>query len=446
MRTNQVLRSISPIWIAMAGLAASSCATAPVVTVAAGVPVDGNSFVVRNVRVFDGHRAIEGVDVVVKAGRIDMVGHATPQPSLPVVDGAGAALIPGLIEAHGHVEAQRELRDALRFGVTTELDMLSRIDFTASQKSRRTQMERTDLADLWTAGSPVTSPRGLGTQFGIPFSTISKPDEAVALVSARIAEGSDYIKVMYEPGAPLFTTISYETMAAVVAAAHARGVLVVAHISSVEGARGAVRAGVDELAHVFSDTLVDDAFAREIAAHRTFVCATLSIFGGFQGKNFGAALVADARLSPYLSAAQRAELIKVGPGPKHPMAPYLVRFDVDRAIENVRRLRAAGVRILAGTDAANLTSHGVSVHGEMELLTRAGLTPAEALEAATLAPAEAFHLDDRGRIAAGARADLLLVNGNPLVDITATRAIIRIFKNGFEVSRAIPAVIAAPVK
>jgi imidazolonepropionase-like amidohydrolase len=101
-------------------------------------------------------------------------------------------------------------------------------------------------------------------------------------------------------------------------------------------------------------------------------------------------------------------------------------------------MNAAGVRLLAGTDAPNLTGHGVSLHGEMQLLTRAGLSPLEALKAATLTPAQAFRLSDRGRITQGARADLVLVEGNPLQDIELTRAIVRIFKKGFEVSRALP--------
>jgi imidazolonepropionase-like amidohydrolase len=118
------------------------------------------------------------------------------------------------------------------------------------------------------------------------------------------------------------------------------------------------------------------------------------------------------------------------------MAPYLTRFQLQRALENVSRLRAGGVRILAGDDAPNLGAHGASLHGELELLTRGGLTPAEALAAATREPAEAFRLNDRGRIEIGARADLLLVDGNLLQDITTTRAIVRVFKNGFEVPRA----------
>ena len=424
--------------VALAGILVIACTSAPAVTVATGAPVDGNSFVVRNVRVFDGSRAIERTNVVVRAGRIASVGRSAPS-DLPVVDGSGRTLLPGFIDAHGHVGNERSLRDASRFGVTTVLDMLTRIEAVRAQKSRRAQVERTDLADLYTAGSPVTSPRGLGTQFGIPFTTISTPDEAPAFVRGRIAEGSDYIKILYEPGAPIFTTISRETLAAVVVSAHAEGVLAVVHVSSIEGARGAVRAGADGLAHSFGDSIIEETLAREMATRGIFVTPTLSIFGAFQGKGVGSELAADSRLSPYLTSAQRAELTKVGPGPEHPLAPYLVRFDVDRASENVRRMRGAGVRILAGTDAPNLGSHGVSLHGEMELLTKAGLSPAEALTAATLAPAQAFKLSDRGRITPGARADLVLVEGNPMRDIEQTRAIVRIFKNGYEVARTLPA-------
>jgi imidazolonepropionase-like amidohydrolase len=94
------------------------------------------------------------------------------------------------------------------------------------------------------------------------------------------------------------------------------------------------------------------------------------------------------------------------------------------------------VPILAGTDAPNPgTAHGVSIHREMELLVEAGLTPQQALAAATSVPARAFRLDDRGRIAPGLRADLVLAGGDPLKDITETRNIVRIWKGGKAVER-----------
>jgi len=97
----------------------------------------------------------------------------------------------------------------------------------------------------------------------------------------------------------------------------------------------------------------------------------------------------------------------------------------------IKELKAAGVPILAGTDAPNPgTTYGASLHEELVLLVEAGLTPIEALVAATSAPVQAFHVTDRGRIAHGLRADLVLVKGNPDEDILATRNIVAVYKAG----------------
>jgi imidazolonepropionase-like amidohydrolase len=90
-----------------------------------------------------------------------------------------------------------------------------------------------------------------------------------------------------------------------------------------------------------------------------------------------------------------------------------------------------------GTDASrnNPATYGVSVHREMELLTGAGLSPIEALSAATMNTANAFRLTDRGRIVAGRKADLVLVRGNPTSDVTATRDILRVWRSGVQFDR-----------
>lgn len=106
------------------------------------------------------------------------------------------------------------------------------------------------------------------------------------------------------------------------------------------------------------------------------------------------------------------------------------------AMTAILPLSAAHVPILAGTDVGNAgTAPGASLHGELEYLVEAGLTPQQALVAATSAPATAFHLADRGRIAPGLQADLLLVNGDPTADIKATRDILAIWKAGASVDR-----------
>jgi imidazolonepropionase-like amidohydrolase len=407
-------------------------------------PVPGNSFIVRNVRVFDGERVIERAHVVVRDGRIASVGRSSSS-GLPVVPGEGRTLLPGLIDAHAHVPNVGALRNALRFGVTTTVDMMTRPEFARSQRPRRDSVVRTDLADLYSIGVPVTSPRGMGTQFGIPLTTIASAAEAPEIVRERLADGSDLVKIMHEPDAGIVSSISFETLAAVVAAAQTQGALAVAHVSSLRGAREVVAARADGLAHLFSDTLIDAALVKQIADQRIFVVPTLSNFAAFEGGPQRRELAADPRLAPYLTAAQQKALTGPPPGKDSPMASYLARFTLATATENVRRLHAAGVRILAGDDAASdLVAIGPGMHGELELLVKAGLTPREALEAATSGPARAFRLGDRGRIVAGARADLVLVDGNPLADITATRAISRVFKNGYDVVRAVPSAVPQP--
>jgi hypothetical protein len=104
--------------------------------------------------------------------------------------------------------------------------------------------------------------------------------------------------------------------------------------------------------------------------------------------------------------------------------------------DSARQLRDAHVDVLTGTDAPNPgTTHGASLHRELELLVKAGLTPTEALAAATSVPAKRFGLEDRGSIAVGKRADLVLVDGDPTKDITATRKIVGVWKTGVAVDR-----------
>ena len=99
-------------------------------------------------------------------------------------------------------------------------------------------------------------------------------------------------------------------------------------------------------------------------------------------------------------------------------------------------MHEAGITILAGTDAGNpSTTHGASLHGELSLLVKAGFTPSEALHAATALPAKIFGLNDRGRIAVGMRADMIMVNGDPTENIADSRNIDTIWKNGYRFTR-----------
>jgi hypothetical protein len=203
------------------------------------------------------------------------------------------------------------------------------------------------------------------------------------------------------------------------------------HIGTLQGARDAIDVGADGLVHTFEDVPPDAEFGQFVARHRAFVIPTLTVNMSIGGSGGGAPLARDSQVTPYLSPTSEAVLQQSFPRRPNTTLSY------GNAEASVRSLKAARVPILAGTDAPNPgTAHGSALHRELQLLVGAGLTPTEALVAATSAPAKAFHLADRGRIAPGLKADLLLVDGDPTTDIGATRAIAAIYKDGVRFDRA----------
>ncbi|HYL63080.1 MAG TPA: CIA30 family protein [Candidatus Methylomirabilis sp.] len=392
------------------------------------------SFVIRHARIFDGERLISAADVSVENGRIAAVGkNLKVPPGTEEINASGDTLLPGLIDAHAHPYLDA-LQQALLFGVTTELSMFSDVKFDADVHKREAAGQNLDAADLRSSGTLVTVPGGHGTEYGIPIPTLTSAAQAQSFVDARLAEGSDYIKIIYDDGSAYglkSPTLSKEELAAVVAAAHLRHKIAIVHIGSEAGARDAIEAGADGLAHTFEDEPPSPDFIALLKKHHAFVVPTLSVNESVAGLPAGASLVSDPRLSPYLDASVIANLKKTFP------RRATAKTNFDYALASVRDLHAAGVPILAGTDAPNPgTAHGLSLHGELELLVKAGLTPSEALAAATSVPARIFSLPDRGRIASGLRADLLLVKGDPTQDITDTRDIVAVWKTGVQLDRA----------
>ncbi len=389
---------------------------------------------IEHARIFDGDRVLENASVLVEGGIIRAVGPRIPAPAgARTIDATGKTLLPGMIDSHTHTIVPASLEQAPIFGVTTDLDMFSDPTTDASIRAQQREGKLLDSADLRSAGYLATVPGGHGTEYGLKVPTITKPEEAQAWVDARIAEGSDYIKAIYDDareygGASSRPTLDKATLHALAEAAHKRGKLLVVHIGSLQQALDAIDAGADGLAHLFVGPASSPDFGKLAASHHIFVVATLSVLNTICATPFDAALADDPRLKPYLPPTD-ATMLKASfglPG----------KISCEGANQAVRQLQAAHVPILAGTDAGNPgTTQGASMHGEVELLVQAGLSPVEALHAATAAPADVFHLDDRGRIAPGKRADLLLVSGDPTADIRRTRDIVSVWKAGHEINR-----------
>ncbi|MDB4966994.1 MAG: amidohydrolase family protein [Myxococcales bacterium] len=385
----------------------------------------------RNVRIFDGTTVRQG-DVLVDKGLIRAVGRRLSAGGATVIDGTGKTLLPGFIDSHTHAYEDKALVQALVFGVTTELDMFGDPARNRTLRDKETRNEATGQADLRSAGILATAPKGHGTEYGIAIPTLSKPDEAAAFVADRVKDGSDYIKIVLDDGKwfgrPI-PTLDAATVAALVKAAHEQHKLAVVHIGSQAEARAAVEAGADGLVHIFVDSAPAADFASFVAAHHAFVAPTLTVESNLCEGADRASLTRDPGIAPFLDDRDLSQLARSFPR-KLPAA------NCTNALDTVKQLAAAHVPILAGTDALNPgVVHGVSLHREMELLVQAGLTPTDALAAATSTPAARFGLSDRGRIAAGLRADLVLVEGDPTADIRRTRAITGVWKRGVAVDR-----------
>ena len=393
--------------------------------------------VITDVRLFDGQTMIEQATVVIENGHIVAAG---PQVTFPdgasVINAAGHTLLPGLIDAHTHSFGGSR-SDALRFGVTTVVDMFTPAESLPAAASQRDDMNQHALADMFSAGILATAEGGHGTQFGLPVATLSGPEDAADWVADRLTEGSDFIKIVIDSGRAYdrtMPTLDEATVTALVRATHAQDRLAMAHVATEEDALMALRAGVDGLVHLFHDRPASAEFLAAAADQGIFAVPTGIVMAGMTGATDAKALVEDPDMANRLSAEQQQTLTRPG------WAPQLRQRIMPVLMGNIATLHEAGIPLLAGSDAPNPgTAHGISIHHEMALLVEAGLDPIEALRAATSLPARHFGLNQRGCLTVGCRADMVLVAGNPEVDIHTTVAIARVWKNGHEVTtRLVP--------
>ena len=431
------------VWFLVAAAAGfiGALATLPVPGDAAAPEQEApeESFAIVDVTLFDDEAFRRNQDVWVENGRVRRVGARLRLPEdLPRVDGRGHTLLPGLIDGHVHTFAGT-LADALRFGVTSVLDQFTDPALLAGARAARDEIARTGDADLFSAGMLATAPGGHGTQFGMAVEPLTEPADAAAWVRARKQEGSDWIKVVSEDGGAYrgeIPSLNRETIAALIDAAHGEGLLAVVHVSSLEAALEAVSLGADGLVHTWFDAAIPEEDARSFAQAGVFVVPTLSVIMGLFGDSTGLRVL-DETDESLVSPMQRQTLSNRFQVPEGP--------DPEVALENLRRLHAAGVRIVAGTDAPNPgTATGLSMHGELRLLERAGLESHEVLAAATSAAAEAFGIPERGRIAEGYIADLLLVRGDLEGDVSRSADIVTIWKDGYPVVREAVATAFSP--
>jgi imidazolonepropionase-like amidohydrolase len=416
----------------------------------------------RDVRVIDGNggQPLEHADILIKGARISAVDTQIDAKQLPpntiIVNLSGKTVLPGLISNHSHLglikgtttsgsnatraNILRQLRQYTAYGVTTVTSLgLNLKPFYDLQPQAHSGATRT--ADMFGAD------RGFGAANGgppgAPDTQVYRPqtpEEARAQVRETAQRHPDLIKIWVDD---LHHTVpakmSPEVYKAVIDEAHANGLRVAAHIYYLEDARLLVSDSVDILAHGVRDTTVDPDFVKSIKARGAWYVPTLGLDESFyiyaehpewlQQPFFRRALQ-PSLAAQFSDSAWRTKVL----GDTKTVAAQ--KQSVATNMKNVKTLFDAGVNIGFGTDsgATPLRIAGFAEHRELKLLTDAGLTPLQAIQTATKNAAALLHLDDRGVIAPGKLADLLIVDGDPSKDITAVDNIDSVWRRGKKVA------------
>ncbi|KAI8883480.1 hydrolase [Backusella circina FSU 941] len=345
-----------------------------------------NKIALKNVRVFDGQKILDPTTVVIDG---ELIG-SDPTGAVEQ-DCGGAILLPGLIDAHIHLSGIKDLQSMSSYGATTALDMATwPLELLTSLRNQK------GMTDIRSSGLAATVPGSTHSHFVSRECLVRDVDEAKQFVNKQVADGSDYIKIVCDipgPDQDIVNTLTTET--------HHHGKAAIAHAASVAPFEMAQIAKVDMITHIPTDKPLSKESVDRMLADKCISIPTLTMMEGMV-KFRGVGQYAYARDAVY-------DLYK------------------------------AGVVILAGTDANSTpgtpfdVKHGDSLHHELELLVEAGLSNVDVLRAATSLPAEYFGLNDRGVIEPGRRADLILLAGDPLHDIKATRLLKRVWCGGIEV-------------
>jgi len=400
--------------------------------------------------------------VVVRGDRIEAVGENVTLPGdARVIDAAGMTLLPGIFDLHTHLpyaaapgisgDWPKNLKAYLYCGVTSVVDFGTYPE--TFEPMRRLIETGTVIGPRISLAARMTTPGGHGAEGGRGdlFSLeVSTAEQARAAVRSVLPYRPDVIKVFTDGwrygAAPDMTSMNQETLTALVDEAHKNGIEVLTHTVSLEKARIAAIAGVDVIAHGIGDAEADESLMRLMILKGVAYAPTLAVYEP-RGRDILTPLLSSV-LEPSVRGRIRPELTDEGSG-----TPRGGRTSESRLLRwkylqhNIAALSKGGVVFATGTDAGvSGTYHGWATLRELQLLVAGGLTPLQALTAATGNAARAIKVDDqRGTLVPGKLADLVLIDGAPHLDINAISRISRVFLGGREIDRAkLAADIAAP--
>lgn len=424
-------------------------------------PAASDALVLRNFTLIDGgdHAVLSPAAMVVEAGRVTWVG---PQANLeapegaPVTDLHGAFVIPGLIDMHAHVgntvdlvqdkkfhtreSIEKDLKTYASYGVTTIVSMGTDQDtiFPVRNDLRKAASagQGLSMTRVYSAGQGLMFEGGYGGLAGVN-DAVATPDEAAAYVNAQLDKGADFVKLWLDSELGTMPTMPPPITQAIIDTAHKRGARVLAHVFYLEDAKRLVDQGIDGFVHMVRDQPIDQALIDAMEKHGTWqVASTLSREASMFAYGSTPEFASDAFFTRGVSA-KTLELIKSAERQKTIAGnPNFKKFPAffETAKANLKRLADAGIPFAAGTDAGPPGRFpGYSQHWELQLMVEAGLTPAQALDAATRRAAMFLGAEDLGTLEPTKWADFVVLDANPLTDIKNTRKIRSVFIAGTEV-------------
>lgn len=350
------------------------------------------------------------VTLVARNGRIVSIGAGAPPAGAQVIDMAGKFLLPGLMDAHTHLDNLAAARRALLSGATTvrSASVGSFRDVALREMARGGYIAGPDMLAAGVFVTPnledtiLADPALAGLTTGV-----RDADRLRQVVQVNLAHGVDVIKTRGTERAgtpdtdPREQVYSEEDLRVIVEEAAKKNVPILAHAHGEEGARAAVLAGARSIEH---GTYLSDDTLRLMTQKGTFLVPTYSTL---------------------------IDLVEPGGDYDNPVVHNRGLFMIPHARKMIQRARALGVRIVAGTDSSYGPESVTRVSHEITNFVDIGLTPLEALQSATIAAAELFRIEKQtGALEPGLEADVIAVYENPLENIRAVQDVLLVISNG----------------
>ena len=428
-------------------------------------PGSGDALVFRNFTLIDGgdHAPVPNAAMVVEKGRVSWVGPAADlkEPSgATTTDLKGAFVIPGLMNLHAHLgntvdlvqdskfhtraSIEKDLKTYASYGVTTVLSMGTdqdtifpvRNEQRAAFASESPATSRPPMARVYTTGQGLMFKGGYGGLAGVN-QPVASPEQAAAAVNAQLDKGVDFIKLWLDDELGTMPKMPAEIASAIIETAHKRNARVLGHIFYLEDAKFLAGQGIDGFVHSVRDQPIDQALIDSMEQHGTWqTAATLSreasmfAYGStppFANDPFFTRGVS-AKTLELIKSPERQKTIASNPNFKK----YPAFYETGKA--NFKRLVDAGIPFALGTDAGPPGRFpGYFEHWELQLMVEAGLTPAQAIDAATRRAAMFLGAEDLGTLEPTKWADFVVLDANPLMDIKNSRKIRAVYIAGSEV-------------